>query len=260
MYMKHGTERLPDDLDATIWRYLDFTKFVCMLDKQSLFFCRPDCLADAFEATWGAASRKNIELELKEQIEKGVNVVGGLDHQLAGHRRVSEHMRTVTAVNCWHLNQFESAAMWKLYISADQGIAIRSSVSRLINSFPEDKHKLIHVGLVNYIDFDSESIPSGNYLTPLLYKRKSFEHEREIRAIACKSEITETKNEFSMKVLTEPFCSPGEDVTIDLSTLIESIRLAPGSPKWIEDLIASVSNRYGLELRVSRSTLDELPV
>jgi hypothetical protein len=52
MYMPHGAEKLPEDRDTPIWRYMDFTKFVYMLDRQSLFFCRPDCLEDSFEGMW----------------------------------------------------------------------------------------------------------------------------------------------------------------------------------------------------------------
>jgi hypothetical protein len=208
----------------------------------------------------GPASRKSLELDLRDRVNKGGNVVGGVEHQLQGHKRTAAFMRQVTAVNCWHLNPYESAAMWKLYIYAHQGIAIRSSASKLIASFPDDKNVLIHVGLVNYIDFDTESIPSGNYLSPLLYKRKGFEHERELRAIACKAEITETENQGSIKVLNEPFKAPGEGVPVDLSALIVAIHLAPGSPPWMNDLVASVAERYGLSVPVTKSKLDDEPV
>jgi hypothetical protein len=260
MYLKHGSEELPDDLDALIWRYMDFPKFVYMLESQSLFFCRPDYLDDRFEGTWGPASLQNIEQELTELVKKGRTVIGGVDRQLQGHKRSAALMRQCTAVNCWHLSQYESEAMWKLYIYAHQGIAVCSSVSKLIGSFPDDKALLVHVGKVKYIDFDTEPIPAGNLLTPFLYKRKSFEHERELRAVAGKAEITESDDSFSLKVLNEPFSKPGEDVAVDLSELIASIHLAPGSPAWMERLVASVASRYGLDVPVVRSKLDDEPV
>jgi hypothetical protein len=40
----------PDDPGAQIWRYMDFTKFVSMLDNGGVFFCRADKLGDKFEA------------------------------------------------------------------------------------------------------------------------------------------------------------------------------------------------------------------
>ena len=259
MYMTHGTEKLPEDRSSTIWRYMDFTKFVYMLDQQALFFCRPDCLDDRFEGTWGKVSRQALQQELKDHIASGGRVFRDIDFQLEAHKRNAANMRQTIAVSCWHLNPHESAAMWKLYVYAHQGIAIRSTVSKLIESFPNDKSILIHVGMVNYIDFDSESIPTGNYLSPMMYKRKSFEHERELRAVACKAEITETDTSFSMRVLDKPFAVPGENVAIDLSVLIESIHLAPGSPTWMTQLITSVAKRYGLSVPVMNSKLDDDP-
>jgi hypothetical protein len=239
---------------------MDFSKFVYMLDSHSLFFCRPDCLDDRFEGTWGKASRRTIELELRQRIDEGKNVIGGVEHQLSGHKRVSDHVRQLTAVNCWHLNPHESAAMWRLYIYAQQGIAIRSTTARLIRSFSDDKGLLVHVGLVQYIDFDADAIPSGNYLTPFLYKRKSFEHERELRAIAVKAEIIETEHEGSIRTLDQPFAEPGEDVAVDLSALLEAVYLAPGSPAWMERLVASVAERFAVKVPVVRSRLDDGPV
>src|SRR5205807_5294014 len=38
-------------------------------------------------------------------------------------------------VSCWHVNDGESAAMWKLYSQEDSGIAVQSSVDRLNKGF-----------------------------------------------------------------------------------------------------------------------------
>ncbi len=45
-------------MDAVLWKYLDFTKFVSLLDKNTLFFVRADKLGDPFE---GSYSRMNIK-------------------------------------------------------------------------------------------------------------------------------------------------------------------------------------------------------
>lgn len=34
----------PDDTETSIWRYIDFTKFVSMLENSGLFLSRSDCL------------------------------------------------------------------------------------------------------------------------------------------------------------------------------------------------------------------------
>ena len=42
MFKEHKAYRTPKDENAKIWRYMDFTKFVSMLDKSALFFTRVD--------------------------------------------------------------------------------------------------------------------------------------------------------------------------------------------------------------------------
>ena len=43
MYQEHPSFNPPSD-NATLWRYMDFTKFVSLLDKSALFFVRADKL------------------------------------------------------------------------------------------------------------------------------------------------------------------------------------------------------------------------
>ena len=38
--------------DTVLWRYMDFTKFVSLLEKSALFFPRADKLGDPFEGYW----------------------------------------------------------------------------------------------------------------------------------------------------------------------------------------------------------------
>jgi hypothetical protein len=48
-YSEHETCLKPANENAKIWRYMDFTKFVSLLEKKALFFCRADKLGDPFE-------------------------------------------------------------------------------------------------------------------------------------------------------------------------------------------------------------------
>ena len=91
-------------------------------------------------------------------------------------------------------NEYESMAMWRLYLTGSEGVAVKSTYQRLIDSFPlfdgvrkgrnednTEKELLIHVGVVHYVDYESSDPPAA---PRILLKRKSFEHEREIRAVA----------------------------------------------------------------------------
>ena len=59
MYKEHPVFEKPENENTKIWRYLDFTKFVSLLDKSALFFTRADRLNDPFE---GSYSKVNIQL------------------------------------------------------------------------------------------------------------------------------------------------------------------------------------------------------
>ncbi len=48
MHKLHRDFELPEN-NPKIWRYMDFTKFMDMLDKESIFFTRSDKFDDKFE-------------------------------------------------------------------------------------------------------------------------------------------------------------------------------------------------------------------
>lgn len=70
MYNEHPTFQAPEDEDVKVWRYMDFTKFVSLLDKRSLYFCRVDKLGDPFE---GSLTEMNVKAreDFIEELWKG---------------------------------------------------------------------------------------------------------------------------------------------------------------------------------------------
>ena len=49
--------------DTTIWRFMDFFKFMSLVNDEVLFFTRLDKLADDHEATWSEATTNLIGAE-----------------------------------------------------------------------------------------------------------------------------------------------------------------------------------------------------
>ena len=99
----------PADPATPIWRYMDFTKFVSMLERSALFFARADCLGDPFE---GSYSRGNERLRPTVYKDAPQEVLAYMASNGAEFTRI---LRKWTFISCWHMNQGESAAMWKLY-------------------------------------------------------------------------------------------------------------------------------------------------
>lgn len=94
----------PMDSETKLWRYLDFTKFLSMLIESSLFFSRSDLLGDPWE---GSYPRRNVS---------DSDFVGRAGNsKLRSRMRKTVHSkRVLNYINCWHMNECESAGMWKL--------------------------------------------------------------------------------------------------------------------------------------------------
>ena len=52
MYKEHPVFRQPDEPTIKVWRYMDFTKLVSLIDSRRLYFARVDLLGDPFEGSW----------------------------------------------------------------------------------------------------------------------------------------------------------------------------------------------------------------
>jgi hypothetical protein len=91
--------------DAKIWRYLDFTKFVSLLDQESLFFARADTLGDSFEGSITAGNIASLERRFASQSPED------REFGLGYYADLTRHAVTEMAISSWHLNEYESAAM-----------------------------------------------------------------------------------------------------------------------------------------------------
>jgi len=223
---------------------MDFTKFVSLLEKRELWFTRTDKLNDPFE---GTLSRMSLYVD------------GVVPEQNAKHDRFvkivrdsQREWRKWAVVNCWHLNEYESAAMWGLYIKSDCGIAIQSTFDKLTRSFHGYSEKSVYAGLVHYRDYDIDEIPVTFPYSAAMYKRQSFEHEKEVRALIINKEK-------GAGLDTEPIFK-GLSVPVDLDTLIERIYVAPQVGDWAYELMKSIASKYCINKPICHSSLDDVPL
>jgi hypothetical protein len=237
---------------------MTFTKFMSLVDRSALYFARVDRLGDPFE---GSFTTKNLSGDLRpeemvqsyESIEPGSKWVGAAP-MTSEHRASSfNYGQRSTFANGWHMNDYESAAMWSVYSRSGEGIAIQSTYQGLRDSLTSsDPNQLVNIGVVKYIDYERDAIPESSVLYPYLHKRKSFEYEHELRALA-------------LDPLTVP-PRPGMYIDVTLSTLIEAVYVSPKSADWFTDLVRSMvagmdaRHHFGIDVRVVNSSLDETPL
>ena len=243
MYKEHPAFEKPKDENAKIWRYIDFTKFLDLLDKKALFFPRADKLGDPFE---GSFPRGNVVL-------RPVTYKITSKDTLKTISAFYEQFRRFTAVSCWHLNEYESAAMWKLYLKSEEGIAIQSTFKRLKDSFTDEK-PTIYIGIVKYLDYEKELMGREGSLSAFVHKRKSFEHEKELRAVI-QSFLRRRNGEINW---SKPPFKDGLHACVNLDSLIEKLYLAPTCPDWQLELVESVVKSHGLNKEVIQSQLYDI--
>ncbi|MEM7132099.1 MAG: hypothetical protein AAF702_37685 [Chloroflexota bacterium] len=242
----------PENDSARIWRYLDFTKLVSLFESQSLFFARTDKLGDPFEGSWPQKNLRVVRDNLPD-IPVDKHEIYFMD--VANISNLLKKWAECNAISCWHLNEQESAAMWRLYLKSDEGIAIQSTFARLRDSITDDR--TVYIGTVRYIDYETDWFDPINLYEALLHKRKSFEHERELRAVvtAISTGPEEREIDFSKSEITD-----GIKIAVNVNMLIENIYVAPDAPTWFTDLVSSIVNRYKYKFNVQQSKLSERPI
>ena len=161
--------------DAVLWRYMDIGKYLDIITTEKMWFTRVSELrkTDPYEGTLTEYDENNTTqiLAAKDKAtlrgifircgEPGLaNIVDQEPNksiywfQLVYLTKLPQvNMNAYTnSVSCWHENQAESDAMWALYARRDAGIAIKSTISRVLTAF-DTTARSMYVAKVTY-DFD----------------------------------------------------------------------------------------------------------
>jgi hypothetical protein len=250
---QHESFRLPTNKEVPVWRYMDLAKYLMMLNSKSLYFARANKLGDPFE---GSSTRAMVAR--REYIRANRTT----DPNLAGWKDVPDEIFTNLAnfyktavqdylVNCWHMNEHESVAMWRLYSTSHEAIAIRSTYRRLRECLPQ----CVRIGEVNYIDWDTEGFGASQAFNFIMHKQRSFEHERELRAVFWEKEPTpEAQN---LKAGIEP---TGLAIKVDLAALIERVYVSPSAAPWFASLVETTTKKFAHSLPLKHSDLAADPL
>ena len=280
MYIKHPVFETPENKNIKIWRYQSLSKLISNLLEGSLFFSRADRLEDKYEGSLPKLNIRERRSALRFIEESGPQIATAFKENMGRElnkdqanklakksalyiecyqRRENMAYRRFTCINCWHMNENESAAMWKLYCQTNEAVAIQSTFSRLIKSLEKSPEE-VYIGMVKYTDYDTAAIPVGNDFYRFLYKRHSFNHEREIRAIYQQHPPLKLRKDGTQKVDWDAkLFESGMNIHADIDTLIERIVVSPTAPGWFFHVVESVVIKYGFKIPVQPSSLSIKP-
>ena len=287
---------------GSLWRYMSLPKFLSLIQQNSLFMGNLERMAhdDKFEGILPSAnfvhrkwmSVNDVPLPILNKLK--MNVIyyetGNLQACLENYKEVQElrikqafaHRRSYF-VNCWHLNEYESLAMWDIHSKKDEGIAIVSSESNFIGAF-SDLRKDIFGGVVKYADYDCPNftIDVDNGFNSIMHKRASYDYEREYRLVFWDKEVTHkyittqavefgSNGEGSLSFGRASIGRSAEeieniepkvsfDAKCDLNKLINEIYVSPSAPSWFFDIVNNIVKKYEVNVPVNQSKLTNDPL
>lgn len=226
MYENDPRFETPDDA-SKIWRYMNYDKFKSFIEEQILFFCSIDTLKkiDPYEGSYYACKLLN-EIDLSEA-QHFVNQINRCGPSIA--------------VNCWHLNEDDSMAMWKIY-AHDKGIAIQTTIQKIKNEFNRFQDS-VWIGRISYTDEPIDH-PTGwtvDKFMACMTKRKCYEHEKEVRALIWDTTKIDRKEDGSAIV------------PIEIDNLLENVFLSPESEDIVMDNVSMLLDKNGIDVKPIKS-------
>ena len=228
MYLNNPNIKLPEDPDTIVWKYLDLSKFLDLLLSKKLFMSRSDKFEDQYEGTFSEPTFEEIK-------KLAIDNPYFLNYYKTHREKV--------AVSSWHINEYESFAMWQIFTQNSEGLAIQSTIGRLQKAVKPENNFDQYIGEVNYIDYRKEYIPFDDLFFPFLFKRKSFQYEREVRILTDTSKSTIKLND-------------GLKINVDINQLIEKIYIHPKSENWYKKLVIELVERLGFDFEIEKSDLE----
>lgn len=257
-----------------LYKYMDLEKFLSLIVRRELCFCNQSGLKniDPYE---GAMTKdelfqerivKNILEYIKESNRfKEINITNEDECLSINKDNIDEYRiynDDIYYIDCWHINENESLAMWKVFSNNKNSIAIRTTKEKLINSIIDDQRE-IYFKEVDYKDLSCGEteisspiktiylgqdkklyIESGDRFkwsvdTGLLRKAKYYEYEKELRLY-----FKDIDNNELTKF-----------IKVDLNYMIDEIIISPNCDEWFLNILNNILKKYDLNIEVKFSDI-----
>lgn len=232
MHEHHPTFNIRNSIGKPIWRYMNFWKFLNLLETSSLYFPNAEELGDNFE---GRIPKVVLDLMLEEDKKIG----NKRNEELNSF--IEANLRKETLISSWTYHRDESFAMWKMYAKDKMGIAIQTDLISLKKAFSKTKRN-IYMGEVNYFDEQRFNYPMGNLYYPFLVKLKYYEFEEELRCItSCKDDEDHS----------------GKLVEVELNELIKKVYISPNSKPEFYKILKLLKKEYDQNFEIHYSKVSD---
>ena len=226
---------------------MDLLKFIDLLQSRNLRLARGDTLGDDLE---GSLPKMNLlvqEHQINQIVDDSKNDATASRYSPEDIRSVFDNSRSFAKqaiyASCWYSGEVENAVMWRAYASGNAGgVVLQSTYATLRDNLDSS----VYIGKITYLDYHGDEAANlqGNMIAAFTYKRKEFESEREVRIV-------------SLKIGNGQPLSL--EIPIDVPRIVESVRVYPGAPYWQRFVLTRLIHRYGFQIKVKASQIDEDP-
>ena len=227
-------EKLKIPTDTKVWRYLDFERFITFLETSSLHFCRLNKLGDQYDGRFPEQMVKQYD-----SMETAEGII------IDGFTELSQRLR----VNCWHMSDEESVAMWKIYCSNNLGLAIQTTFGELIKAFYIGPERLDLVKVI-YKPLDESFFSKATPLVVASHKLPSYSFENELRIIFIEGE------RLGNPIPTENGCL----LRVKLEHLLKNVYLSPNVPDGFFSVIEMLRDKFQLRFNIMNSIIKDYTV
>lgn len=231
MYVEHPVFKESKSQKMPIWRYMDFWKFLNLIETKALYFSNSENLGDNFEGRIPLFILEKIKLKDKETGSESEDIINYLENIC----------RKTFLISSWSYSERESFALWKMYAKNKSGVAIETDLSALKNSFTVTS-KSVYIGEINYIHEKKYFFDLSNLFYPFITKRDYYSFENEIRCITVNEEYEINRENL---------------IDVDLNILIKKIHISPNSKPEFFKLIELIKKEYKLNFEICYSKIND---
>lgn len=233
----------PEDKGTRIWRYLTRSKFDWLAKEQRLFMPSAAHLGDPLEGIqplgdkdwWIKLAAAAVSDNERKTIEH--------NHELL--LRFAAAFRARYYVSCWHMNADVNAEMWKSYAGHPESVAVQTTFAKLRAALPA----YVGIGMVRYIDYAKERLPTLNMFEYITHKNKSFAPERELRAVAMHPVVEGLDQLHFRDHHFESEKDPSYRVyapAVNLSAMLETVVLHREAPEEFSNSVTALCEEAGV--------------
>lgn len=218
--------------ETIVWKYLTFDKFLYLLQEKALWF--------------SDISQFNDPLEGKYVFPETISSRGltsGLPFRL-GRSATPEEKARYALLNCWQMGPTEDALMWGMYVGEKLGVVLKTNYQKLKSSILCSD---VYAGEVTY-STDRIVPANANSFEQYFVKHSGYSSERELRLAT--PNLVDSNGNYSI----------GKSIDVDLSKLVDEIRVSPFATDWQIRTISKLVNQYAVPAPVVKSELLSPPI